>query len=316
MPDQQTSPDEPDHADDQWSGPVAHLPPVPPWTRADGVRRFSGISYALVSGYRPLQLDLWVPPNPTPPPLVVWVHGGAWLSGDRRYLPETLRPEQLFDALVAAGLAVATVDYRHAREAPFPAQLHDVKAAVRYLRAHADELGIDAGRVGIWGESAGGHLAALVALTAGRPELEGQVGVVGPASGVDVVVDWYGVADPDAIPRLVLPPEMQALLPPSLVEHPPEILLAGADPAARADAAPVRQVHPDAPPFLLVHGTADRVVPFGQSEALRDALAAAGVPVRLVPVAGADHIFNGSDEVDAVVELSVRYLVTALTPTA
>lgn len=61
MPDQQTSPDEPDHADDQWSGPVAHLPPVPPWTRADGVRRFSGISYALVSGYRPLQLDLWVP---------------------------------------------------------------------------------------------------------------------------------------------------------------------------------------------------------------------------------------------------------------
>lgn len=70
------------------------------------------------------------------------------------------------------------------------------------------------------------------------------------------------------------------------------------------------------PPFLLVHGTADRVVPFGQSEALRDALAAAGVPVRLVPVAGADHIFNGSDEVDAVVELSVRYLVAALTPTA
>src|SRR6188768_351395 len=170
---------------EQWSGPVRYHPPVEPITRADGSRRFAGISYALISGYRPLQLDLWVPPAPAPPPLVVWIHGGAWLSGDRRYLPETLRPDQLFDALLAAGLAVATVDYRLAREAPFPAQLHDVKAALRYLRAFAAELGVDAGRAGVWGESAGGHLAALLALTAGRPDLEGDVGVPGRTGGVD-----------------------------------------------------------------------------------------------------------------------------------
>jgi acetyl esterase/lipase len=297
---------------EQWSGPARFHPPVQPITDADGNRRFHGISYALVSGYRPLQLDLWVPPTPAPPPLVVWIHGGGWLSGDRRYLPETLRPNQLFDALTAAGLAVATLDYRHAREAPFPAQLHDVKSAVRYLRAHADALGLDVDRVGVWGESAGGHLAALIALTAHRADLEGDQGLVGPSSAVDAAVDWYGVADPGAVPRWELPPEMAAVVPVSASDHPPDVLLAGVDAATHEDAAPLRHVHPGAPPFLLVHGTADRVVPFAQSEALRDALAAAGVPVELVPVHGADHIFNGSDDVDAIVELSVRYLVRAL----
>ena len=96
------------------------------------------------------------------------------MFGDRRYLPETLRPNQVFDALLDAGLAVATIDYRHALEAPFPAQLHDAKAAVRYLRAHADELGIDTERIGVWGESAGGHLAALVGLTGAPARPRGQ----------------------------------------------------------------------------------------------------------------------------------------------
>jgi len=297
----------------QWSGPPRCLPPGTPTLRNDGSRQFSGLSYALVSGYRPLQLDVWVPPRPAPAPLVVWIHGGGWLSGDRRYLPETLRPNQLFDELLDAGLAVASVDYRLAREAPFPAQLHDVKAAVRYLRAHAGALGIDVTRVGAWGESAGGHLAALLALTAARTDLEGELGMIGPSSAVDAVVDWYGVADPDTIPRLSLPPELAATLPPSALDHPPDVLLAGADPATRADAAPLRQVHPGAPPFLLVHGTADRVVPFAQSEQLLAALTAAGVSARLVPVHGADHIFNGSGEVDTIVEMSVRHLAGVLT---
>lgn len=263
----------------------------------------------MISGYRPLQLDVWVPPAAVPPPLVVWIHGGAWLSGDRRYLPETLRPNQLFDALLAAGLAVATVDYRHTREAPFPAQLHDVKAAVRYLRAHAPELGVNVSRVGVWGESAGGHLAALLALTAARVDLEGEVGVPGRAGGVDAVVDWYGVADPDALHRM--PPTVAAAL--GLPDHPPDLLLAGAAPATRDDAAPLRQVHAGAPPFLLLHGTADRLVPFAHSEALSAALREAGVPVELIPVEGADHIFAGHSDVDALVSRSVRFLADALT---
>ena len=127
-------------------------------------------------------------------------------------------PNQLFDALLAAGLAVATIDYRHALEAPFPAQLHDAKAAVRYLRAHADELGISTERIGVMGESAGGHLAALVGLTAHRADLEGTHGVVGPSSAVDVVVDWYGPADFTTMPRMTPPPHIAAKLEPAMLD--------------------------------------------------------------------------------------------------
>src|SRR4249919_899820 len=175
-----------------WAGPKRFLPPTEPRVQPDGGRRYDGVTYAIAPGYRPLLLDLWVPASPSPPPLVVWIHGGAWMLGDRRYLPETVRPNQLFEELVAAGLAVATIDYRHALEAQFPAQLHDAKAAIRYLRAYANELGIETERIGVWGESAGGHLAALVGLTGQQLDLEGAIGVLRQSSAVDVVVDWYG----------------------------------------------------------------------------------------------------------------------------
>jgi acetyl esterase/lipase len=296
----------------EWAGPVRYLPPTQPTRRDDGALHYSGLTYAAPVGYRPLQLDVWVPGSATPPPLVVWIHGGAWMGGDRRYLPETLRPNQLFDALLEAGLAVATIDYRHALEASFPAQLHDAKAAVRYLREHADVLGVDTSRIGVMGESAGGHLAALVGLTGDRPDLEGDLGAVGPSSAVDVVVDWYGVADLSTMPRMTPPPHILEKLPPEFATPPEDFLLEGADDATRADASPVAHVAPDAPPFLLVHGTADVVVPYAQSEQLHAALTAAGVDSRLVPVEGADHIFDGCDDIDAVVQQSVDYLAAAL----
>ena len=203
-----------------WASPARFLPPPEPRLAADGSKRYEGITYAVPIGYRPLQLDLWVPAGATPPPLVVWIHGGAWLIGDRRYLPETLRPNQLFDELLAAGLAVATIDYRLSHEAKFPAQLHDAKAAVRYLRTHADLLGIDTTRIGVWGESAGGHLAAMVGLTGQRPDLEGNLGVLGPSSAVDVVVDWYGPADMERQPRPVHPPDVAARFRRNCSSHP------------------------------------------------------------------------------------------------
>jgi acetyl esterase/lipase len=296
----------------EWTGPARYLAPTEPTLRDDGVRRHSGLTYAVAVGYRPLQLDLWVPDTPSPAPLVVYVHGGGFMFGDRRYLPETLRPDQLFEALVAAGLAVATIDYRHALEAPFPAQLHDAKAAVRYLRAHAGELGISTARIGVMGESAGGHIAALVGLTAHRPDLEGTHGVLGESSAVDVVVDWYGPADLSTMPRHTLPPQIAAKLPPELVTPPEDQLTRGLAGSALADASPITHVTPDAPPFLLVHGTADWLVPYAQSEQLHAALTAAGVSSTLVPAEGAEHIFDGHDDIDSLVRLSVEYLSEAL----
>jgi acetyl esterase/lipase len=213
---------------------------------------------------------------------------------------------------VAAGLAVATIDYRHALEARFPAQLHDAKAAVRYLRAHADVLGVDTARIGVWGESAGGHIAALVGLTAQHPELEGAIGVLGQSSAVDVVVDWYGVADLALEPRRGWTAEVRAKLPPEMLTSPEELLAGGQDEHVLAAASPVTYVAPDAPPFLLIHGTADMVVRYAQSEVLAQALTEAGVPVRLVTIEGADHIFKGHDNIDGVVRLSVEYLAAAL----
>ena len=296
----------------EWAGPARFLPPHEPIRREDGTLHHSGLTYAAPVGFRPLQMDVWVPPAATPSPLVVWIHGGAWMGGDRRYLPETLRPGQLFDALLAAGLAVATIDYRHALEAAFPAQLHDAKAAVRYLRAHADVLGVDAARVGVAGESAGGHLAALLALTASRADLEGSQGVTGPSSAVDVVVDWYGVSDLSTMPRTTPPPHVAEKLPPEFATPPQDFLLRGADAATRADASPITHVTAQAPPFLLLHGTTDWLVPYAQSEQLHAALTSAGVESRLVPVEGAEHIFTGCDDIDAVVQLSVGYLATSL----
>lgn len=296
----------------EWTGPPAFLPPPPATTREDGVRHVSGASYACPPGYRRLQLDVWVPAGGGPAPLVVWIHGGAWMIGDRRELPETLRPGQVFTALLAAGLAVATIDYRHALEAPFPAQLHDAKAAVRWLRHVAADLGVDTGRIGVWGESAGGHLAALVGLTGHRADLEGDLGVVGPSSAVDVVVDWYGVADLSTMPRMTPPPQVAEKLPPVMRVPPEDLLVAGLDGAALADASPVTHVTGAAPPFLLLHGTEDWLVPPTQSDELAAALTAAGATAVLEHVPGAGHVWLGHDDVDALVDRSVSFLADHL----
>jgi acetyl esterase/lipase len=141
------------------------------------------------------------------------------------------------------------------------------------------------------GGSAGGHLAALIALTAQRPELEGTLGVLDESSAVDAVVDWYGVADLTLPPQAL--PESAAQPPPEFLTAPHDLLVGGQDQDAYAAASPISYVTPAAPPFLLVHGTADMIVGYLHSEVLAQALTEAGFPVRLVPVEGADHIFNG-----------------------
>ena len=135
---------------------------------------FSDLEYARV-GEKSLLLDLYLPPEGESPwPVIVWIHGGAWRTGNRA------DPPALF--LVERGYAVASISYRLSREAIFPAQIHDCKAAIRWLRARAGEYDLDPARIGVWGASAGGHLAALLGTSGGVERLEGTVGVQGHAT--------------------------------------------------------------------------------------------------------------------------------------
>lgn len=264
-----------------------HLPPVPPRLDADGHAHHDGISYALPQGYRPVLLDLHVPAGPGPHPVAVYIHGGGFVSGDRRYLPDTLVPGAVVDAALAAGLALATIDYRLAREARFPAQLDDTEQALAYLRHYAAELRLDPGRFALWGESAGGTLAALAGL---RP---GAVGAV---------VCWYPWID-----LAGMDPHGRGTI---------EELLFGAPPAEcpelAASATAWNLITADSPPALFVHGTEDALVPFGQSEETHRRLLAAGARSELHAVPGADHCFRGWDDVPGLVAASVRFIVREL----
>lgn len=241
-----------------------------------------GVTYVARQGYRPLLMDVYVPVRRTPPvPCVLWIHGGAWWEGDRRETPSTWPPGLFFRLLVEAGLAVATVDYRFSGEARWPAQGEDVAEALRFLRAHADVLRIDPHRVGVAGESAGGHLAAMAALTGTGP------------TAVQAAAVLYGVADLrdfDGVEQATPEERWQT----------PEVLLMGALPDEAPDAwdaaSPLTHAHAGAPPMLLISGDADSVVPARQTVHLHEALVAAGaadVVLDLVP--GADHCFGAVD---------------------
>ncbi|MEV8531419.1 alpha/beta hydrolase [Streptomyces sp. NPDC051211] len=281
----------------------------------DGVRHFDGITYATTPGYRPRLLDVHVPAGDEPVPAVIWIHGGGWLEGDRRYPPPTVPVELLHRSVLRAGMALVCIDYRHSLEAPFPAQLHDVKAAIRYVRQFADAFRIDPERLGVWGESAGGHLAALAGLT--RPdgpagqELEGTEGVRGGHTGVQAVVDWYGVSEIASLlghplpqmPGAEFPDPFTTLLGGTPDRH-PELARTASPVTYAAGAKP--------PPFLLVHGTGDQLVPYSQSELLAEALKGAGGEVTLERVEGADHIFLGVADITPIVTGSVAFLARHL----
>lgn len=152
--------------------------------------KLSDIHYATVDGHE-LKLDLYLPKKVEKPPLIVWVHGGAWRSGSKDRMPLT--------DLVREGYAVASVDYRLSPVARFPAAIHDIKAAIRFLRATERDYGYDARKIAIAGASAGGHLVALVGTTNGHKELEGEVGDHGDhgdqSSDVQAIVSYYGASN-------------------------------------------------------------------------------------------------------------------------
>ncbi|GAA0463376.1 hypothetical protein Ade02nite_30110 [Paractinoplanes deccanensis] len=215
---------------------------------------------------RGLLLDLHVPDAPAAPPVVVYLHGGAWKVGSRQDNPARQQ------ALTRHGLAVASVDYRLSGEAKYPAQLHDVQSAVAWLRDNAQRYGADGTRIALWGASAGAHLAAAAALTSPPP--------------IAAAVAWFATTDlVRAAPRGPVEPRYLA--------SPEGDLLGLASPlddveAARA-ASPRWLAHAGAPPFLIMHGDRDRLVPSAQSTVLHDALVDAGADSTLILLGGAAH---------------------------
>jgi len=246
------------------------------------------------------RLDLYLP-DARPRALVLWVHGGGWFMGDRALAPGAPQLRTL-----SRGFALASVGYRLSGEAVFPAPVDDVRAAVRWLRAHADGYDLEVVRIGAWGASAGGHLVAMLGTT-GRDE-----------EAVDAVVDWYGPTDflaMDAQTASIGCREFGG----SGHDGPtsPESKLMGfpirqrADEVRRAD--PANHVHADVPPFLIQHGTRDCTVPWLQSRHLADAIArAAGadrVTLELLDGVHGGSAFDNDANVDRVLDFLEACLV-------
>ena len=230
-------------------------------------------------GHLRQRLDLYLPSAAAPAPLIVWIHGGAFRMGSK---DDGVPVEYL-----SAGCAIASINYRLSQHALFPAQIEDCKAAVRWLRAHAVEYHLDAERFAAWGPSAGGHLAAMLGTAGGERRFEVGKGL-GYSSKVCAVVDYYGPTDFSQMDSHRLPEGMLHDTP----DSPESELVGGAiqqHPQRVAEANPITYVSKDAPPFLIVHGDRDPLVPYHQSQLLAAALEKAGVTVRLYTVKGAGH---------------------------
>lgn len=284
---------------------------VPTSTLGSGVTVHHGVEFASIEGYRPLLLDLYVPAEGTGSgAAIVYVHGGGWAVGTRRRFGRAFlswSPTPL-DRLAQHGFVVATVDYRLSGEARFPAQLHDVKAAVRWLRGNAAALSVDPTRIIAWGESAGGHLAVLAGLTSGDASLEGAVGDhLDQSSAVCGVVDWYGPMNLLSLSAQHSAgsdkrPDDAASWESTMVGAPLQ-----AEPERSRAASPITYVHAGAPPIQIHHGTVDAQVPFAQSVEFAEALRAAGGDVELVVVEGSDHFWTGAPDLGAIFDASVAF---------
>ena len=255
--------------------------PKPPPGAPAGTKAHRDVAY-VPGGHERQKLDLFVPPGDGPRPLVIWIHGGAFMMGDKAEWGPPLE-------LLGEGDAVASLNYRLSQHAIFPAPVEDAKAAVRFLRKHAKEYGIDPDRFGAWGASAGGYQSAMLGTTASTKAFD--VGEnLDVSSAVQCVVDEYGPTDFTKMTE-------QAKALPGADEHdapdsPESKLLGGPvqeNKAKAAQADPCTYVTKDAPPFLIMHGDHDKLVPYGQSVLLVDALKKAGASVAFHTVKGGGH---------------------------
>ena len=266
----------------------------------EGVTVHRDVAY-VTDGHERQKLDLYVPDIGENLPLIIWVHGGAWRGGDKT---NYIRMEYL-----KAGYAGASLNYRLSQHAIFPAQIEDVKAAVRWLRANAETYRLDPNRFAAWGSSAGGHLVAMLGTTGDIVEFE--VGEnLKVSSRIQAVVDYFGPTDFLQMDAQSLPDGLVHDAPDS-----PESQLVGGpiqaykDRVARAN--PITYVSKDDSPFLIIHGDKDKLVPYQQSVLLKDALAEADVPVTFYKVEGGGH---GWFKDPKVPELTKAFLEEHLKP--
>jgi acetyl esterase/lipase len=233
------------------------------------------------TGERDLLLDLYLPDGVAQAPLIVWLHGGAWRAGSKENV-------EALD-IVEHGFALASVGFRNSGDATFPAQIHDIKAATRFLRAKAADYGYDASRIAVWGVSSGGHLAALTGVSNGSAALEGTLGEhTGESSDVQAIVDYSGPANLRTILHQSTPhgvgvraPAMEALLGKPVEDESIQDLVALASPSL--------QVSANAAPLLLMHGVQDNQVPINQAIELQQAYEAAGRHVEAEWILEATH---------------------------
>ncbi len=252
---------------------------VSSFAQTAGVKAHRDLVY-VEAGHERHKLDLYLPEKADGPlPLLIWVHGGGWQNGSKDGCPP------LRGGYIERGYAVASINYRLSGHAEFPAQIEDCKAAIRWLRAHAQEYGLDAKRFGVWGSSAGGHLVALIGTSGDVKEFDMGANL-DQSSRVQAVCDYYGPTD---FTVFVSTPGYESHATDS---SPAAKLIGGAvmqnkDKAARVN--PITYVSKDDPPFLIVHGDKDPTVPINQSQFLFEALKLTGVSAHFHTIHGAGH---------------------------
>lgn len=241
----------------------------------------TGVAFSQVDAWfghtrQDLRMDIIYPEDPEKTyPCIVWICGGAWLQMDRSaHLP-------YLAGLAREGFVVASPQYRTSNEATFPAQLIDIKSAIRYLRAHSERYRIDTEHLGVMGESAGGHLTAMAALADDSAYDVGSH--LEYSSQVQAACPWYPPTDVTSFPY---PSPLEAAASPESLMTGLNVMLHQKE---AEKACPVSYVSEDAPPFMILHGINDHTVPFTQGEILHDRLEEAGCDVKLVAIEGADH---------------------------
>jgi acetyl esterase/lipase len=215
-------------------------------------------------------MDVYFPEAGGPWPLLVYVHGGAWLRGDKSEAAGFAR------GMTAQGYLVVSLNYRLYPSGRFPAMIQDVKCAIRSLRAHAGEYNLDPNRIGAIGVSAGGHLVALL-------------GTADESAGWDVGEYLDQSSRVQAVVAMAPPTDLRRNFPNADME-----LMRQTGEVNLAEASPINHVTADDPPFLLIHGDRDSVVPYEQSQLMYDRLVQTNVPAQLVTVQNGDHSLTGS----------------------